>query len=870
MLIILKKGSSIRTVENVRFEDAHKPTVNGRVLSDIQNEGESFQFIESVLWFKTYMVSTIYIDCDKRDIVWYRTDIEPFYLHTDTLLEGCPPNGQRLFEEIDIYDYDPIVDELTDHAIEVMDLIYAGNINKQKFMCEVVRIIHCYILPSLRFSIQDIPRLNKAADHVNSLLELTEKEIVDKGKSVDLSTNNLEKQRHRLIRTESMHVESHVRCCNKEFLSFFLLHIEKEILGLDSQLLQVQQHINKIHDTDSVTSELRQYRLDRDRAFYRLEKLQTVRENIKNVTSRPDKLKRLKKSVKIKQNVFHDIYKELSIRLQEQKEELHKLVLKKLKITTVREAIKNSLKELERGGLSPTSGHPRTSITDGSEYSLDVLGGILRPESWMTIDDKIKNALWTPDGEINLIHRQTVALLIEKTNAALSEMKQFGIRIEFGDDLRGHSRISSLLVEDTLTLTRSSYVNDQNDLVSSLTSIPEAQTLPISAGSESNTDPPHVFDSSVDEHFLTLEKEVDTTLLRVVGESSRTKRSTRTLSQSVSDELADLSTSSLKRSMCDIGQDFRNSIEKMCNLFLTTIPEIEERHFNKLWISYEAILCDKVMKKMFELYTAVYKKPCHTLYKSLVKLSLSEFIIDDKFFKMLMRQSFEDLMDIDNSSVSSSEASLGRSNSDVESSSRKSVSSLEISKCTLEQLYSLADKECESVPDVIHNVLDPHSFANKPRSMSFDSMATYTESEQVLHVGDTHASKTVEECYKEALEKLLSPAVEFIKEAIAAKPLLEKLRWLTKSFRFMNNQLVKISDGESSCCDDMLTITTALILDLDCDLFTGLYATVNLLIDLKAPFLSGGVHDYCLTNFFGAFHYLFDKQVLERREASTC
>ncbi|XP_050405624.1 uncharacterized protein LOC126821265 [Patella vulgata] len=842
MLIILKKGNKTEKVENVYLSEGHKPTVDGKI--PLMDDEQNPLYIESALWFKTYMVSVIYIDCDKRKVIWFRDDVDPFQggenLHDWSSVDIDVVNGQYLFQDASmVYDFDPTIDELTDRSVEVMNALANRQITKTSFISEVIRIIHCYILPAVCFTSQDMEKLKVASQRVESILKITEGNIIKKGTSVDLSCNSLDKQRKRLLRIEDFHLESYVRCCNRIFLSFLLLHIEKDILNLDSSLFIRQQEINKRRDSkadtgDVIESELKLLRIERDESHKALEKLQVVRENIKNVIKRQNHSKITRKRFKITQNVFHDIYRELSIRLQEQKEEMHKLVIQKIKITAVREAIKNSLKELNRDGLSPSQ--PRTSYTDGSEYSTNMLGTDEKPADWMTIDDRVKKLLSSLECEPLRTHSDGIHLILEKTEAALSEMSQFGLRIEIGDDLQGRSRLSSIGIE-----TEFNSLNSMGDNLDANISASEA----------------------------------DCDFLRNMGEASRTRRSqVKSLSVSMCEQLSELSTSSIKPAISDIVQDFLNHIDKMCRLFFNYFPNVEQRHFNKLWISYEAIFCERVIKKLMELYFSVYKGPCHTLYRSLVKLSISEFVIDDQFFQMVMRQSFESLSEFEESAMSSTEAKLDfqDSNSDMMSLTSSEIH-FEISKCTSEQLYNSTDQECGQNLSEVHNILDPACcFKTSP---SIDSLTSLTEDTIGQEIGvsgrpEYHTSKSVEQCYKEAIEKLLSPAKDMIIKAIEGKSILEKLRHVTKAFAFMNNQLSRINSGQNSvCCDDMITITTALILDLDCDMFTNLYSTINLLIDLKPPFLSGSVHDFCLTTFFGAYQYLFDKQVLERRELTS-
>ena len=305
-------------------------------------------------------MDAVYIDCNDRDVRWTRLADGD---RTQVKCQRFFPDHAQQLHSIDVYDFDPTKDEFLDRSVEVMSEYITQKTTKQeRFKLDVVRLMHCYILPLLQFDQQDAFALENLLSYIENQHEHMELTLLTKTEELQRTENVLQKQREKCLLNEQFDSEKYVWSCKREFLAAFLCHVEKDINSVSLEMDQLSEHITSLKKTlkengsDKYEQTLAQHRESRDKVFEWLVKLQIVRETIKNVTCRPIRTKKNKyKKIKINENVLHNIYIELDNRIKQQKDNIQSLIMKKVRMSSVREAVYGVLCALRRskGATSP-------------------------------------------------------------------------------------------------------------------------------------------------------------------------------------------------------------------------------------------------------------------------------------------------------------------------------------------------------------------------------------------------------------------------------------------------------------------------------------------------------------------------------------
>lgn len=826
MHVNLKLGEKVVVVRDVCLQDGYRPVVDGSSCTS----GTSVNFhMESALWYKTLLLDSVYIDCDERQVHWLRreqTALKTIDDEIETQKRFVPEGAEMLHGDIDVYDFDPTVDELSDKANDCMALFRDKKMTWDSFLTEVTRLLHCYIFPAITFTMEDRDTLQDVLLQVESKFEMVEAEILKKSKSVDITEQTLLKQRTRILKNENFESELYARSCKKEFLSLLYSHLERDILRLNSEFEGTQLQVNRYRDcqvSEGAMLKLEDLRKKRDNIHERIVAMQTAKETLRNVLFRPPVIKKKKlKKIKVKENVFHDIYLEVNDRLRLQKEDLQRACLVKVKISSVREAILAAFSEINssRDQLSPVH------CTDGSEFSLDIIGLNDKPEEWKTLEEKVYSLLQNQQSHAFRRHHQACKMIMDKISSAIDETKMFGAS---SDNIEGLWQL----------------VNFDRASIS----------------------------------------DIDVRFVEATGGSSQRRRrghaKSTVYSPDLADEILPMAVDALKNSLERIKDDIRSQMEAMCCLLINSIPECAGSPKTKVWVSYENVLYTELLPHLCNLYELTHAPKCISLYRGITRLSLQELLLDDNILNIILNglrsggqpSVYRRGRSLTAGSESSEEFEIL---SPTRRSLAKSCVSIEIKGCTLEELYQIADRECHQISGSIPNIFDETNCGPLSDGDVSPQRSSATDSDELA---DSEADAE-EECVAEQdeeledprvlLEDMFSPVKQHLTSSFRAKTILEKLRRLTRVFRSLGSLLSDLNkNGPLACCDEMLSIIIVLLRCLDEEMFVRLYASVLLLIDLRAPFLNGSVHDCSLTNFYGAFDYLFTSE-LRKKQMCDC
>lgn len=877
MYVYLKLNNIVKCVSGVTLQDGCCPMVG-----DI---GQEYQ-LEPALWFKTLIIDSILIDCNQRIIRWGRAHITETSVNSD--LSGRfqdnsfvsePDNivnmsdlQRTVFEDGDCYDFEPKADELFDSASRSVEKFTNHQGNEKKFKTEILRLLHCFVLPSIQLKREDINALQNALQFTEKKLQTLENEVMSKDRANVLTETSLKKQRERIISIEDFEKESYVKTCNPEFLQVFLKHINKDIDGLFERLQDQQRVVDALRSSTEQEniSRLTATRQMRNDTHTNLQKLQVVRETIKNVTVRANQKNRKSQKHKHKQNVFHGLYMEMATRLQQEKDIIHKLCLKKVKISSVREAITLTLDQLklERS----TFGWETNAV--GTDYSTNVLGDLGIPESWISLEEQISNLISNPEMLPHIRFKSFCESIRQKIQGSLLEAELF-TSPPGCDSPRGNNS-----------------ENQDSDVPSDFIDVTFSDAL--TAASQ----------SSVERHRKS----------RLLSNTSIRRTSTEN----------DITTLPLRSLLDVIKKEIIEHIQEMCQILLNLMPNYASIHgnfiSNKIWVCYEKHLYHNIIEVVQKMYERAYFRVSAVIRTKLNHLSYQELGIDDAWLAPTndacaypqndqsqdapydecteVKQPFEEEDDFEHVT----RPSIG------------STSTISFDKLSLGELYEYADKDCSKLAEFLDcteaeeaatgiipdddrserglNIAAGGRITRVPPTyeqacINNDSPPPYTlhlnqtSRKQVTSSGSENEQTEIKHPFgPDELDdvplviKPFSPVLKNISDSLDCRTVLSKLKQITKAFRFMGKQvsLLKNDVGNAgasketymACCDDILTVTIIVLKFLDEEIFQKFYSQMNLIIDLMPPFMAGSVHDCSLTNFCCAFQYLMDRQVIRQ------
>ncbi|XP_041369626.1 uncharacterized protein LOC121383602 [Gigantopelta aegis] len=801
MIIYLKYDKHVEFVEDISLKDGFIPVI-GDSLPILPGSSEPLQ-LDPSLWYKTLVVNAVYIDCDDREVRWTRS-VDSDSTHTQySYAEGFFPKHAQQLHDINVYEFDPTKDEFLDRANDVMEHYIAQTITKEHFKIDVIRLLHCYILPLLQFDQMDGPAIENVLSYVETRHEKMELTLLKKTEELQRTENVLQKQRERILLNEQFDSDKYVWSCNRVFLTVYLSHIEKDINNVNLELDQLSEHITNLkksakeNASQTCEEDLVQHRETRDKVLDWLVKLQIVRETIKNVIYRPVKTKKNKyRKIKIKENVIHNIYQELDNRIRQQKDDIQSLIMKKVRLSSVREAVYGILCALRRnkGATSPIE------TADGSEYSLDIIGLQSKPADWDTLEEKVSRQLEDLTSDVHAEHSLGCQRICDLVQACFTETTMFGLQTADGDWELVTTAPGCVCSEFTVSTSRPS-------------------------------------------------------LQQCTG-------------------LDNLSAINVNLALVNIKESFKTHMDKVSDMLMKSIPHCTH-HQHKIWMLYENIFSPECLPKLLTLYKLSVQSTCQTVYKMVSALSVRDIMNDDQRFLKLLRipvhgetrstASHENLPPAD---------PPGPCEADSRPVSNVSLVSFEIKKCTLEELYSMADKDCsvldrrfavesEDKVDVVDDVVVSPSSSSTNLTSSSEETDAEDELTDTCNLEDMSLAEVD---YKTKLSDMFASTKNLLHTFLKAKTVMDKFRMLTRVYRDVG-QIISTLMGDKGmvCCDEMLSMMIVLLWCLDMDTFLDVYTNIKLLIDLMPDFLNGHVHDCSLTNFSAAYQMLFDTECLHRK-----
>ncbi|XP_062570327.1 uncharacterized protein LOC134232366, partial [Saccostrea cucullata] len=662
---------------------------------------------------------------------------------------------------------------------------------------------------------------------VQNQLQSIDKIILKKDRAVQLTESSMAKQRETLLEREDFTSEKHILSCSPKFIQAFERQIGKDVEETWQTMEVMQKKVNELKRDSCTSTELEQVRKERDMCYEKWEKLKVVKETIKEA-----RLRRKKSNKRVSKfetsNVFHNVYIEINERLQTEKEEIHKLCLHKVQISSVREAIELALDELKTDGQ--TLGWQMKS--DGTPEN-DINGMSCKPKDWFTLEETISAILADVKHDVTQKHVRFCSGIQDKIVSTLRENQLFENQVN--------------PIEEDLSVFSSSFVHIEHDLIASGDRCRERRS-----------------------------RLGHSTMCIPEDDTQDIPRRRETVYQSL--------INTVKR---EINEHMGNMVELLSQIN----PEhtrVGGNTSGKILICYQNHLCHKIMEPLESLYDKTYGSICISVFNKVKDMSFEELGIDEPWIRHLndLSSSPVHVTDVKVPVETISLTSVRSITSDL---SLFSIGKMPIDELyrRAEKEGSKLENDIETVEYASpfpedSELTHPKNMLGASPSRESDTIAfhepppSYEESSKLPPCYEQKSSASqINQEEGQSLYDILQPGLDMIHSLVRENTITGKLKLITKTYRFVGDQVSTLKSAASlqdfvGCCDELLTLLIVLLTYLNEEDFRRLYVQTYMVLDFKPQCMLGGVHDCSLTNFFAAFQYLQDRLVMQNvRKSNT-
>lgn len=463
-------------------------------------DDDQFQIpqIEPALWFKTLILTAIILDCNEKEIETRTVSTQDQWpdgsfvgAQNGGAASGATQNGQISPTRINPFEqkrsitqsrlFRGTVNFHTEEVSEVFELtadavrqyISTEKTQQREFYEAMFRILHCYVLPLVTFTPNDLTYLQAAYDTEMEMIKRSNEKIKQQEQDLDQVKDSLQRIREKLVnriittcKDNPNHKHTRLklsplkRKLRKAFHQRIMTDLEKDVMVCASKLNGAQMSVDvltrqkndlmkdndkvemadrvrksfafheqpskrqaeSIHifadifmkNTKLIDQKLALARGKRDKIHEEYKNSLYVREIVKQHT---EQIKRSKKKFGSgkKIEVLEESEAEAYVKLNQEKEQLNvdmlQLILEKIFITSVKEAVSVTLSEIETEKESyGVSFCPR-----GIETNLQVIphgpetNQPLVPVEWKTLEQKIWDVLNDSSNETANIHCEAYA-----------------------------------------------------------------------------------------------------------------------------------------------------------------------------------------------------------------------------------------------------------------------------------------------------------------------------------------------------------------------------------------------------------------------------------------------------------------------------
>lgn len=281
----------------------------------------------------------------------------------------------------------------------------------------LVNIIHTHILPEISFQQHERDAVKQALGHVERGFANVEMLI---NMNVQTKRNDealLAKQRRNLLTDKSVLNLLNATPRDEHLITILLKHVEKDVRKLEDVLSVLTDKIGPLRDTEDETKAkiLANIRTERDKVSKEKERSMCAREKLLNGMKR-SKVKRTSTLLKKKRSkaagTANDAekvkYTRGTLQIDHMSNEIKQNINTKIQLSSVRQAAKLTLQEIDRSGSS--FGYHRKKGSFGIDVDYDAVS---EPESWTTLNEHVHIFLQINQSDIRTKHDQFCTRLMD-------------------------------------------------------------------------------------------------------------------------------------------------------------------------------------------------------------------------------------------------------------------------------------------------------------------------------------------------------------------------------------------------------------------------------------------------------------------------
>lgn len=320
------------------------------------------------------------------------------------------------------------------------------------------------------------------------------------------------------------------------------------------------------------------------------------------------------------------------------------------------------------------------------------------------------------------------------------------------------------------------------------------------------------------------------------------------------------------------------------------------RHANRAWLCYIPYFCHEALETFEALYSHVHGANVRALHHNVANLALAD-IVDDKFFEDFFMSGL-----VREDAESKGEAWEMITVPRVKSSNSLTAVSLDLQRCSVTELYAMADRDCAKLCQEMLD-LDPQSRPSESpvhdsgednpegsscqhnsssdtennRQQQLSRTSSISDSGGSIHSDDLFSdfSDSPEVCQRTEsaslrssqtvqsvlgmFESVVQPFNNLVQQAVECPDLLGKLRIICQSTTFLNQKVEQHCTGHGM--DSLLPMSIFATVSLREELFVRFYIQLLMLIDLKPDFFLHSIYDFSLTSAYTPYLFLFDRKV---------
>ena len=418
-------------VSDVTLVDGYRPSVGGYWPNTID--------FEPAIWFKVMVLDSVTIDCDERRLslvpLCDSTVSDAAVLDSGIALCGgfglsgsSPTDGgqHHLIESSD----DAVcceLDEVFDMVPNLLARYESNQVTRDDLNEQLMQLLHVHVLPSIKLTARDTDYIVHCIHDLEGIIDKMDDDIFTVAEKISLVEQSLASLRKKILcqlissdkKASSGSVFSH------DFIDLLLSKrgIENDIEKAWAVVEDAQVTVEKLKENpEANNAALRSKRAERDHVTAEYEKLLAVREKLKEMRHSKRGLARRFRDAfaSVPEDPHHSIYVGIISKLTDF-EELNKIITqKKLLVTSVKEAARLALNDIQSG--IDSFGVEVDCV--GAAHSTDVLGGNVRAP-WQSLAEQIASILANSGHQVTKLHRDFCRHIVDVCDATVVEKQLY-------------------------------------------------------------------------------------------------------------------------------------------------------------------------------------------------------------------------------------------------------------------------------------------------------------------------------------------------------------------------------------------------------------------------------------------------------------